>query len=147
MTNIGEISIHDLPPRGFISSRLMAAIKMEDVGTLHMLAIRRDEENRLVFHTVIEDYLGRVLYDDEGKDENAPIRSMASDPIFYRGHFGSLLSFLLSDAEAYAHHMGMTQPDDPYIFGEEIAAWAYSHDQSLTFLDMDINPDRYSSHG
>jgi hypothetical protein len=48
-------------PPLFISSRLMAALRIEGVGTIHLCADRCDQENRVVYRYIVEDADGCQL--------------------------------------------------------------------------------------
>jgi hypothetical protein len=128
-----------------ISSRLMAAVTVGSPdNVLHILAAGWDGEGRLRYDLVMEraQGKGRAVY-----DEKAALSSGVGQDIDYAAMFGTLLSFLLADAETYrrvALTPGENDEDTDYTFGADWAEWAYQFDNELQELDMDLNPDRYT---
>lgn len=51
----------------------------------------------------------------------------------------SMLDFLSDDADRYRVHMGpVPSSHDPYLFGEEVAAWAYLNDSVLSVTAVEF---------
>jgi hypothetical protein len=127
-----------VPPL-FISSRLMAAYRIEGAGTLHLHNIGRDEEGRAQYHYLVEDTEGNVV--DGGTD----FFSGVGAPVDYRAQMESYLSFLLNDAEhyKYTHEMGTTSFCDEHA-GEcprlKAGEWAYMNDSELQMAQLEIEP-------
>lgn len=50
----------------------------------------------------------------------------------------SLLAFLTSDGESYRCRLGDDEPSDGYSFGEDVAEWAYQHDEELQYAQFEL---------
>jgi hypothetical protein len=117
----------------FISSRLMAAVRVGDSGaTIHIEPTDRDDDGRMVWRYVIEDSGGYVLDDATG------IRSGAGDPLDSRKTMATLLSFLGAAADSYRHTMTGGRSDNANMFPPEVMEWAYEHGEELTELAFDL---------
>lgn len=115
----------------FISSRLMAALKLDTAGTLHIEHIAFDQ-GRATYHYIIEDADRRVLF--EGNE----LRSGVGSDVDYIGTMSSLLSFLESEADSYCRTMGASEPQDGWQFNAKTAEWAYMHDDELAVAHDEI---------
>lgn len=115
-----------VPQPLFISSRLMAALKVDDAGTLHVAELRRDHEGRIVYRYIIEDAEGRVL--EEGSD----LRSGAGADVDYRFAVTALLSFLGACAESW--------PDGENVdlFTAQAGEWAHQHSDELAMAQIEL---------
>jgi hypothetical protein len=105
-------------------------------ATLAMLTIAWQEvlSGRHVYRYEIKDTHGHGLC--QGSD----LRSGVGDPVDHVRMLASLLSFLTVDGESYDHAMraGSTPPDG-YLFGETVAAWAYTVSDELTAARLEID--------
>lgn len=54
---------------------------------------------------------------------------------------GVLATFLRADAERYAGsgRLGAAEPNEPYLFGPEVAAWAYDQDAELSVYLIEVD--------
>lgn len=55
------------------------------------------------------------------------------------GALAALFNFLTADADAYSAHMGNGEPDDGYLFGEDVAEWAYGVADELAMASVEIS--------
>lgn len=113
-------------PQGWdISSRLMARWTFSDGSTIE---VSRTE-------IVLTDSTGKVLH--ESDDLRVPMATGWPQVLV------AAVSFLEHDGERYRHFMGpITESyEDPYLFGDEGAEWAYMHDDELSALRSDLDPD------
>lgn len=122
----------------FISSRLMAALKIEDIGTIHVHAGDSDG-GRVAYNCIIEDADGNVLYDGDG------IRSGVGSAVDYARAMATTLHFISHDADLYRLCMGdwaTADEDHQPGFNEAVAEWAYQHDGDLFSLEAhELDPD------
>jgi hypothetical protein len=117
----------------FISSRLMAAVRVGDSGaTIHIEPTGRDDDGRVVWRYLIEDSGGYVL------DDATDIRSGVGDPIDSRKTMTTLLGFLGAAADSYRHTMTGGRSDHTDMFPPEVTEWAYEHGEELTALAFDL---------
>jgi hypothetical protein len=114
----------NIPAPLIISSRLMAAYKIEGVGTLHLEVHGRNHENRLSYHYVVEDAEGTVL--DEGTDLSSGV---GSDPD-YLAMMETLLSFLGAAAERGESAEG---------YPPALVEWAEQNSDELQMAAMEID--------
>lgn len=133
----------------FISSRLMAAIKVEGGsheldppgGVVHIHCLGREagyfNSTRVAYGCVIEDSTGEVLYEGDG------IRSGVDDDVDYRRAMATTLHFIAHDGETYRSCMGdwSNDPDDQPLFNRDVAEWAYLNSDEITMLAYDLDPD------
>lgn len=128
-----------LAPPLFISSRLMAAVRVGDAGgTIHIEPHQRNQEDRAVWHYVIEDSDGTVL--DDGTD----LRSGAGADFDARKMMGTLLGFLGAAAESYRYMMSGQTSENDDLFPPDVTEWAYQHDDELAGLALELDDDQTS---
>jgi hypothetical protein len=126
-----------LAPPLFISSRLMAAVRVGDAGgTVHIEPRGRDHEDRAVCRYVIEDSDGAVL--DDGTD----VRSGVRDDFDARKMMGTLLGFLGAAAESYRYTMHGQTSENVDLFPPDVTEWAYQHDDELAALALELDDDQ-----
>lgn len=103
-----------------ISSRLMAALRIPGVGTLHLHPVRETSDRRVEYGWVVDDADGREL----GRGED--LRSGCGAEIDYNAMMASLLGFLTADAER--------SDDDPdgHSFPPRVVEWARHNSDELT---------------
>ena len=107
----------------FIGSRLMAAVKVADGGTIH-IEPSRTEGLHTVWHYVIETA-------EHGTHEDSDLRSPIEDSDIHKA-MSSLLSFLGAAAEAYRHEMRTSrETENSDMFPDAINEWAYLYDTEL----------------
>lgn len=129
-----ELGAHVVPQPMFISARLMAAYRLPDGSTLHVGAMRRDDEGRVVYAWAVDDETGREL--GAGTD----LRSGCGAPVDYAGIMGTLCAFLGAAAESYGYamrHPG-SAPENLDLFTADVTAWAYQHDDELAMVEYDL---------
>lgn len=112
-------SVH--PPL-FVSSRGMAALHIDGVGTLNLIAYGVDDEYRMRYHYVVEDADGQTIH--EGRD----LCSAARAGVDYPNMMVSLLGFLGAYAEEYRSAM----------VGDDFYEWCYLHDDELSMARLDL---------
>lgn len=105
-----------------ISSRLMAALHVENAGTLHLHYEGRDYEGRCQYHYVVTDENDQVIH--EGKD----LYSGCHSRVDYLRTMESLLSFLGHYGEEYQSTME----------GDSFHEWCYLHDTELASAQFDL---------
>lgn len=111
----------------------MAAVNVgNDGSTLHIKAIGRDDDDRVVWRYVIENGNRAVL--DEGTD----VRSGRGDPVDPRKAMATLVGFLGAAAEAYRVEMQGRASDNAGLFAPDVIEWAYLHDDELASLGLDL---------
>lgn len=127
----------EVPAPLFISSRLMAALKVEGAGTIHVGHVGTDRDGRQGFEWVIEDAEGHEL--ETGGD----LRSGCGDDVDYRKTMATLLSFLTTAAEAYrwnmSHGDGASENSD--LFCPAVMEWAYMNDSELQYAEIELEGD------
>lgn len=116
-----------VPAPLFISSRLMAALKIDDVGTLHLSAEGSDSEGRQQYRYVIEDSEGNELA--EGND----LRSGCGDPVDYLDVMETLIGFLTACAESHP------DGENADLFPEAVAIWADQHSDELAMAGYELS--------
>lgn len=144
----------------FISSRLMAALKIEGGtheldppgGTVHIEASGREADTypptgartsrsvpgRVAYGCVIEDDNGKVLYEGDG------IRSGVGSKVNYAQAMATTLHFIAHDAELYRLCMGdwaNADEDHQPNFNEAVAEWAYLNSDEIEMAAYDLDPD------
>ncbi len=119
-----------------ISARLMAALTIEDVGTLHLHAEHRDAEGRVVYRYVVEDVDGTVLAD--GTDLSSGVGADTD----YVATMGTLISFLTAAAESadYADGTG-GHGENADLFPAACVQWAQQHTDELEMSALDLSGD------
>lgn len=133
-------------PPMFISARLMAALKIEGAGTIHIHARNADplphelnRRDRIAYSCIIEDADGTVLYDGDG------IRSGAGQDVDYAEAMATTLHFISHDADQYRACKGdwSTRGEDGQpVWNEAVAEWAYQHDGDLFALEAyELDPE------
>lgn len=120
----------------FISARLMAALKIDGAGTLHLEALGRDG-GRVTYRYVVEDEQGRILA--QGND----LSSGVGASIDYRATMGTLLSFLGAAAESYDYRAEYPDTSDD-LFPDACMEWAYMHADELAIAHMELEPEQYA---
>lgn len=100
----------------FISSRLMAAIRIGETATIHIEAANRTSDDRVRYHYIIEDK-GKTI--DEGTD----LHSGCSADVDYRDAMETLLAFLDHAAESYRYKM--TADVEESSFSADMQEWCY----------------------
>lgn len=122
-------------PPMFISSRLMAALKIDGAGEVHLEADQRTIDNRVNYRTVIVDAEGRELYDGRG------ISSGVGNSVDYTAAMETTLSFLEHDGDLYRSCMGdwaSADEDSKPLWNEAVAEWAYQHDMEISSARLDL---------
>lgn len=124
----------NVPHPMFISSRLMAAVRIEgdQGGTVHLGHAGQNHEGRQVYSYVIEDASGAVL--DEGSD----LRSGVGETPEAASMMRSLLSFLTSAAESLRYDDDGENVD---LFARPCVEWAAMNSDELTCLERDLTPE------
>ncbi len=112
-----------------ISSRLMAALPMPNVGTLHLHAERRDAENRVVYSWVVEDADGHEL--GKGEDISSGVRAAVD----YTSAMSTLIHFLVA--------CGVSYPDgeNAEMFPQAVAEWAQQYSDELDAWGEELTDD------
>lgn len=121
-----------VPAPLFISARLMAAYRIDDVGTLHIHADHYDGESRVVYEYVVEDADGTEI--ESGMD----LRSGSGDEIDYRAMMATLCGFLSACGESVNYPGG---GDDADMFSAACAAWCGEHEEDLSMAAFDLTYD------
>ncbi len=129
MAHVLELGRNVLPPL-YISSRLMAALHVENAGTLHLLYEGQDDEGRCQYHYLVEDINHQVLH--EGHD----LRSGVGGEVNYSAMMDALLSFLLAYAEGYVFESTENSSGD-----ESFDEWCYLNDSELESAKLDLQED------
>lgn len=129
----------EVPAPLFISSRLMAAVRVEGAGVIHLHAVDRDEEGRVVYRYVVEDTTGKVVM--RGDDYHSGALAL----IDYRTAMATLIDFLQADGEhyRYGHNMG-TEQQCTELDGRcdlKRLEWCYQHDSQLAAARWEIVKD------
>lgn len=104
----------------YISGRRMAALYVEGAGTLHLDAVERDSDGRVVYAYVIDHANGREL--ETGRD----LRSAPGAVIDYPAMMDSFLSMLGYAGSSYARGTLDSPP-----FSGPVTEWAHMHDDAL----------------
>ncbi len=102
-----------------ISSRLMAALKLGDAGTLHLHAEGRTAEGRVQYLYVIEDGAGNVL------EEDTSLSSGVGAEVDYLVAMCTLLGFLDAAGES------SESSENSDLFGEPVMEWAREHSDEI----------------
>jgi hypothetical protein len=110
----------------YISGRLMAALKIDGAGTLHLHAEDRDGEGRVVYRYLIEDEQGTQL--EEGRD----LRSGVGAEVDYTSTMATLLSFLSAAAEAGQ------DGENSDLFSPAVREWAEQHSDEIAMAECDL---------
>ncbi len=108
-----------------ISSRLVAALHIPNVGTLHLRAEGREAENRVQYHYIVEDTNHQVIH--EGHD----LCSGVGFDVDYTSTMESLLAFLEHYGEEYQHDMD----------GTDFEEWCYLNSDELSMARFDLQED------
>jgi hypothetical protein len=116
----------------FISSRLMAAYRIENVGILHLHTLGRDDEGRVRYRYVIEDADGVEL--EDGDD----LRSGVGASLDYPATMATLLAFLEHAAESNEANGG----DGDHLFAWPVIEWARQHSDELGVARLDLDEAR-----
>lgn len=111
----------------------------QHVGTLDLFAVYIGDRTFRWWIQNVE--TGEIAVgDDLHSPEAAPTPD--NDDMLY-----VLAAFLSADAEAYSGSgkMGTEPPAEPYLFGAEVAGWAYLNSDELDefALEQDINPKEH----
>ncbi|WAL67127.1 hypothetical protein ORV05_04885 [Amycolatopsis cynarae] len=114
----------------FISSRLMAALRIDGVGTLHVNAENRDSDGRVVYAYVVENSEGTEL--ETGFD----LRSGVGADVDYSAAMGTLLSFLEHAADVY--RAGMCANTEESSFSAAVQEWAYLNSEEISAARADF---------
>jgi hypothetical protein len=123
-----------LRPPLFISSRLMAAIRVGDHGaTIHVEPVGHTPDGRIAWRYIVEDNAGQVL------DDATDLHSGIGDQIDSRRTLATLLSFLSAAAESYRHTMTGPSSDNADMFPPDLMEWAYEHDDELAALALELD--------
>ena len=126
-----------LAPPLFISSRLMAAVRVGDAGgTVHIEPRGRDHVDRAVWRYVIEDNDGTIL--DDGTD----LRSGVGDDFDARKTMATLLGLLGAAAESYRYTMYGQTSENVDLFPPDVTEWAYQYDDELAALALELDDDQ-----
>lgn len=116
----------------FISSRLMAALRLEDGSQIHLSASHRDSDGRVVYEWIIDDPDGRTVA--TGTD----LRSGCYAEVNYTDTMGSLLSFLGACAESLAYG---PEGENADLFPVSAHAWITDHAEELDYLAYELGED------
>lgn len=116
-----------VPAPLFISGRLMAALKIDGAGTLHLLAGTRTGEGRIPYTWTIEDADGTEL--ESGDD----LSSGVGDPVNYPRTMGTLIAFLGAAAERDG------DDGDPALFNPAVTEWARQNSDELTMAGLEMD--------
>ena len=128
-----------VPAPMFISSRLMAALRIDEGsetgGTIHISHDGTSREGRQRYSYVIEDAAGTVL--DEGSD----LSSGVGDEADYGKAMATLLSFLTAAAESYEYELRGGDSDNSDLFAPAAMEWAYMNSDELSEAEMELEPE------
>lgn len=116
----------------YISSRLMAALRLEDGSQLHVGALDRDGEGRVRYEWIIDGPNGRMVATD------TDLRSGCGAAIDYTDTMRSLLTFLSACAESLSYGPDGENSD---LFPENAHAWIIDHAEELEVLEYDLRED------
>lgn len=123
-------------PPMFISSRLMAAIRIDEGtetgGTVHLLHEGTDRDGRQSYSWVVEAADGTEL------ETGADLRSGVGDEPDYTSMMATLLSFLDAAAEAYRAGMDGRTSDNADMFSPAVMEWAYMNSDELGVLSFEL---------
>lgn len=125
----------NVPAPLFISSRLMAAIKIDGGstgGTVHLHHDGQTPEGRQSYSWVVDDLDGTEL------GTGADVRSGVGDEPDYAEMMATLLNFLSAAAESYRHTMGGGTSDNDTLFSPAVMEWAYMNSDELAMAVMDL---------
>ena len=116
-----------LPPGWDISPRLMARWTFDDGSTLEVSV------SAGYFLTAAD---GTVLHQGTDFHPGAGVNC-------WEDVLCAFISFMEHDAEVYRHYMGEPLPEhhDGYLFGDKGAEWCYMHDDELSSLRCDMDPE------
>lgn len=122
----------------FISSRLMAAIKIDGDtgGTIHVCHAGMVEYKQ-TYRWLVEDKEGNVL--GEGTDLRTPEGT-------YTEVMETLIGFLEYAADVYRSDMGAGTHEDSTLFPPALMEWAYMNDAELSMARGLIDPDNWRTH-
>jgi hypothetical protein len=127
----------------FISSRLMAAVRVADTGAvLHIAPVGRDTDCHVIWRCVVEDSTGHVLDDTTGL--RSPVDEDPDPTVAMR----NLLGFLGAAADAYRHTLNGQHTDNTDLFPPDVCEWAYEHDDEIAALALELTdpPDAQHTH-
>jgi hypothetical protein len=117
----------------FISSRLMAALKIEGAGTLHLSHVGYTDGGRVRYQYVIEDADGTEL--ESGQDLNSGVGS----PVDYTATMATICSFLSAAAESYGYQMRTgREGENADLFSPAVVEWAYQNANEITMAGYDL---------
>lgn len=104
-----------------ISSRLMAAYKVDGLGTFHIMPLSHD--GRWRYRVIIDDVDGKELYD--GSD----LESGVGNDVMLIDTLDNLLGFLGAAGDAYEHEMrnGEGSSENGKLFPPAVMEWAYQN--------------------
>lgn len=126
-----------VPAPMFISSRLMAAVRVDEGtetgGTIHISHAGTTREGRQRYSYVIEDATGKVL--EEGSDINSGV----GDEPNYGKAMATLLSFLTAAAESYEYEMRGGDSDNHDLFSPAVMEWAFMNSDELAELELELD--------
>lgn len=117
-----------LPSRWDISPRLMARWTFDDNSTI---------EVSVHGGYVLTDPNGEVLNEGNDFQPGAGVTCWADV-------LCAFVSFMEHDAETYRHFMGPVPDDeihDGYLFGDDGAHWCYQHEDELSYLRNEMDPE------
>lgn len=116
----------NVPAPMFISSRLMAAVKLPDGSTIHVSYLGSTYEGRQHYGWAIDDANGKHL--GAGED----LKSGYGAPADYREAMSSLLSFLGAAAES------LEEGENANLFPRAIVDWARQNNDEIVMMAFDL---------
>lgn len=123
-----ERELRRIDPPLTITSRLLAGLRMEGAGTVHVEPLHRDEDGRVVYRWYVDGPNGEEL----GCGED--IRSGAGDDVDYRETVGNLLAFLHACAESRRYG-----GEGAALFDEIVGAWAEQYDDAIEVALLELD--------
>ena len=127
-----------------IGARLLPAVEIGeglDRSTISLELVGRDRDDRITTRLYI-DQNGRELYAGEGPSSGCSAYPDAHEDASEaaRGLMGATLSFLGAEVERYTYAgNGTREPSEPYLFGEDVAAWSYLNSSEIECLAFELN--------
>lgn len=117
----------------FISSRLMAAIKLDDGSTLH---IGHDGYSfgRVRYEWIIDNSDGKEIARSEGNGGH--IYSGVGSDVDYKEAMGSLLSFLTAAVESYQY--AGWEGENANLFSRPVVEWACENSSELEYAHFEF---------
>lgn len=127
----------EIPAPMFIGTRLMAAYKIDAVGTIHIAPDSYDDEQRLAWRYIVEDANGNVLV------EAADIKDGPGNDVSVIAVTESLMGFMSAAADAYRHEMdhGEGSSDNGRLFPPVMMEWCYVNSEEIGLAMFELTFD------